>query len=167
MVITTDDQGAPNVMPAGWFMFVSHKPPMLAVSVDHENYTHDLLCDSKEFVITYPSVEQAEAVAYCGTHTGANVNKFENTSLEMGSSTEVNIPIVMDSVACFECVKRGTLSAGDHTIFTGEIVAGHTSENHNEKLYTISKVDDLNDGTGIQSFQPVTVKNELNNGKDF
>ncbi|MBS3793116.1 flavin reductase, partial [Candidatus Bipolaricaulota bacterium] len=48
----------------------------------------------------------------------------------------VEAPLIEDSVACYECKKRGSFDAGDHTLFLGEIVATHVSEIHTQKIYT-------------------------------
>lgn len=149
MIVATDEEGTPNAMPAGWMMFTSGDPTMLAVSVGHTRYTHELLRNATEFVVTYPSVSQREAVAYCGTNSGADVEKFEETDLETAPASVVETPLIEDSSVCFECEKRGTLETGDHTIFSGEIVASHVSEN--EKIYNLGAWTEH----GVESFAPV------------
>ncbi len=137
LVVAADESGRPNAMPAGWVTFTSIDPVMLAVSVGFERYTHGLLKQSDEFVVTYPSAEQKEDVYYCGNHSGADVDKFSETSLKKEEPARVSVPLVQNSVVCFECEKRGELVTGDHTIFAGEIVAAHVAEEDLEKIYTV------------------------------
>ena len=153
MVVATDDTGNANAMPAGWVMFTSHDPWMMAVSVGFERYTHALLSESEEFVINFPRFDQREAVLYCGTHSGAEVEKFEETDLETAPASSVDVPLIEDSVASFECEKRGSLDTGDHTIFAGEIVGAHVSEEE-EKLYHLGTFHDR----GVESFTRVVPK---------
>jgi len=137
MVVTLDEEGVPDAMPAGWCMFTSHDPTMMAVSIGFQRYTHELLENSKEFVLAFPGKSQKEDVLYCGTKSGREVNKFEETGLETAPPSQVEVPLIEDSVACFECKKRGSLDTGDHTIFSGELVAAHVSEENNEKIYNV------------------------------
>ena len=55
LVVTVDAQGKVDIMPAGWAMIASGKPPMFAVAVGHTRYTHELIAQAKEFVIAFPS----------------------------------------------------------------------------------------------------------------
>lgn len=137
MVVSTDDNGNPNAMPVGWCMFTSHEPRMMAVSIGFERYTHNLLENGKEFVVSFPSKQQKEEVLYCGNNSGSDVDKFSETDLETTPASKVETPLIKESVACFECKKRGTLKTGDHRIFSGEIVAAHVSEESKEKIYTV------------------------------
>ncbi len=135
-VVTSDKEGVPNAMPASWVTFASAEPVMMAVSIAFERYTHKVLENSDDFVLAFPSKDQKEATFYCGKNSGANEDKFKNTNLTTVKAKEVNTPLIEDSVACFECKKRGSIDSGDHTIFVGEVVATHVSEKYTEKIYT-------------------------------
>lgn len=137
-LVTVDGEGEPNAMPAGWCTFCSGDPVMLAVSVAFERYTHELMEKSEDFVLAFPSKSQKEAVYYCGTKSGRDVDKFQKTKLETVPAKEVETPLIKGSVACYECKKKGSLDTGDHTIYAGEVVAAHVSEDHEEKIYTTS-----------------------------
>lgn len=150
LVVVPDGDGA-NVMPACWCTFASHEPPMLAVSVGRERYTHGLLEDAAGFVVAFPSADQREAVLYCGEHSGAAVDKFAATDLEPEPAAQVEAPLVADTVACYECRAADSLAVGDHTLFTGEIVAGHVSDRE-AKLYNRGGFE----RRGTASFDPVS-----------
>ncbi|MFP4202543.1 MAG: flavin reductase family protein [Candidatus Acetothermia bacterium] len=137
-LVTVDGDGNPNAMPAGWCAFCSGDPVMLAVSVAFERYTHDLMEDSEGFVLAFPSKKQKEAVYYCGTNSGRDVDKFQETDMETAPSEVVEAPLIEGSVACYECEKKGSLDTGDHTLYAGEVVAAHVSEDHDEKIYVTS-----------------------------
>lgn len=109
---------------------------MMAVSVAFERYSHELMEDSREFVLALPNLEQKEAVYYCGDNSGRDVDKFEETALETIPAEEVDVPLIENSVACYECRKIGSLDTGDHTIYAGEVVAAHVSEKFTGSIYT-------------------------------
>ena len=50
LIISCDTEGKPNIMPAGWTMSTSFMPPMLAISIGHQRYTHKLITETGEFV---------------------------------------------------------------------------------------------------------------------
>lgn len=150
-VVTADQDGIPNAMPASWCTFSSAEPIMMVVSVAFERYTHKLLEESNDFVLAFPNKEQKDAIYYCGRNSGKNVDKFEKTNLETTPAAEVATPLIEDSVACFECKKSGSIVSGDHTIFIGEVVATHISERYTEKIYTTKKWHEK----GVEGFKTI------------
>jgi len=137
LVITVDSDGCPNVMPAGWSMFTSSAPPMYAVSIGIERYTHDLMRDVPEFTVAIPGPNMAEAIRLCGTQSGRDVDKVTAASLKTEPATEIAPPLLREAVANFECRIASQLRTGDHTLFVGEIVAAHLIEDAPERLLNI------------------------------
>ncbi len=135
LVVSCDADGRPNVMPAGWSMVASGRPPMLAVSIGHGRYTHKLIEETNEFVIVFPSEKMKDLIEYTGSCSGRNVDKFAEYGIETIKSKHVKPPLIKDAVACFECKVAGKLTAGDHTIFAGEVLASYISEKYRSRLY--------------------------------
>jgi len=135
LIISCDAEGRPNVMPAGWSMVASGRPPMLAVSVGHGRYTHKLIEETGEFVMAFPSEEMKSLIEYTGSCSGRDVDKFTKYNIETIKSKHVKPPLIKDAVACFECKVRGKLTAGDHTIFAGEVLASYISDENINRLY--------------------------------
>ena len=144
LIVTTDDDGEPNVMPAGWSMFTSGSPRMIAVSLGMGRHTRSLLQDSEDFTVSFPSPAQVEDLLYCGAHSGADVDKFAETGLETLPAVEVSTPILDESAASFECLRHSSHVTGDHEIFVGEVVAAHVSEEHPERVKNLGR--DWGDG---------------------
>ena len=128
MVNTVDAKGRPNTMPAGWSMVASGAPPLLAVSVGHTRYTHELIRLAGEFVIAFPSSGLEDAVMFCGSRSGRDLNKFGEYELEALPAARVKVPLLGGCVANFECRLTAEMEAGDHTIFLGEVLASHVDD---------------------------------------
>lgn len=128
LVVTVDQQGRVDVMPAGWCMVTSGRPLMLAVSIHPHRHTHRLLSEAGEFVISFPSVGQGAAVWYCGSHSGRDVDKIADTNLDTLPAAKIRTPLLKGAVANFECRLIKQMDTGDHTIFVGEVVAAHVEE---------------------------------------
>jgi len=144
-VVAPDEEGAPNVMPAGWSMFTSSDPLMIAVSVGLERHTQDLLESADDYVVAFPSAAHKEDIVFCGSHSGADVDKVAKSGLELAESVVVSTPILEDAAACFECRPETQCQTGDHTVFAGEVVAAHVSEEYEERVKNLGR--DWGDGT--------------------
>jgi flavin reductase (DIM6/NTAB) family NADH-FMN oxidoreductase RutF len=135
LVVSCDREGNPDVMPAGWSMPTSGTPPMLAVSIGLERYTHNLITETGEYVVVFPSEKMKNLIDYAGSCSGRDVNKFTEYGIRTMQSKYVRPPLIKDAVACFECKVRGKLLSGDHTIFAGEVLASYVSEKFRDRLY--------------------------------
>jgi flavin reductase (DIM6/NTAB) family NADH-FMN oxidoreductase RutF len=81
-----------------------------------------------------------KAAMYCGTHSGRKVDKFEHTDLIPLPSRIVKPPLIQGAVVNMECRVVGTLKAGDHTIFVGEIVAAYEEPEEKEILLNFGAI---------------------------
>lgn len=89
--------------------------------------------------MAFPSASQKRDILFCGTKSGRDVDKFEETNLQTAPPAEIETPIIEDSVACFECESAGGFDTGDHRIFSGEVVAAHVGRPVTEKIYNFGR----------------------------
>lgn len=136
LVVTVDPSGVANVIVLGWVMPTSGSPPMVAVSIGHGRYTHELLQQCKEFVLAFPNEDQGREMLFCGTKSGRHVNKERESGFEFVPSRRVKPPLIKGCVANFECRLVSQHETGDHTIFVGEILTAHIEEGQG-RLYTL------------------------------
>ncbi|WP_255171488.1 flavin reductase family protein [Natrononativus amylolyticus] len=139
LIVAPDEDGDPNVMPAGWSMFTSNDPLMIAVSVGLERYTHGLLEAAADYVIAFPSEAQTDDIVFCGSNSGADVDKVAASGLSLAEPAVGSTPILEDAAACFECRPGPAFRTGDHTVFAGEVVAAHVSETHEERVKNLGR----------------------------
>lgn len=135
--VSVDGEGKADIISLGWCMPTSFDPPMVAISVGKTRYSHKLISESREFVVAFPSEEMGKEVLYCGTHSGRDVDKLKETGLVAVPAKKVRPPLIEGCVANFECKLVGEIETGDHTIFVGEIVAAHVSEEQKKRLYNL------------------------------
>ena len=110
-----------NAMTANWVTLVSSVPKLVAVSVEQEALTHELIHAGGAFSVciidredraivrkfTKPVEVDAEAMA---------LNGFPYVERATGA------PVLAQSVAWLDCAVRQEVAAGSHTIFVGEVV---------------------------------------------
>lgn len=137
LAVSVDAEGKANIIALGWCMPTSFEPPMMAISVGKTRYSHKLISECREFVVAFPSEEMAKEVLYCGTHSGRDVDKFKESGLVAVPAKKVRPPLIEGCVANFECKVVGEIETGDHTIFAGEVVAAHVSEEKKGRLYNL------------------------------
>ncbi len=112
-----------TICPLGWKMNCSGTPPMLAIAVAPGRFAHELVVAAKEFVLAWPGEGLAAATLRCGTSSGRAVDKFKDCGLTPLPAAVVKAPLVAECIANLECRLAGQMTAGDHTIFVGEVVA--------------------------------------------
>ena len=125
VVLSCDHKQRVNAMLAGWAMICSGSPPMFAIAVAKSNYTHDVICDTREFVVAFPSQGMEEDVLYCGNYSGRDGRKLEKTNLCPTPAAQVQVPLLSGCRVNLECELAETVSTGDHSIFVGHVVASH------------------------------------------
>ncbi len=128
LVVARDASGKANLMPAGWGMICSDNPLMVCVGIAPGRYTHTCIEETGEFVFAWAGEDQAELVAYSGSCSGADRDKFAEFDIPTAEPAEINVPLLAEAAANLECKVSAAHTAGDHTIFVGEIVAGHVPD---------------------------------------
>lgn len=127
-VISVDKDGKPSGMVAGWNMKCSYDPPLFAVSLQKKGYTHNLIRQSKEFVIAVPNKELQKEVEFFGSRHGNEVDKFLETGIATEKAKYIMSPLIKKATVNFECRLVKEVEAGDHYIFIGKVLASYIDE---------------------------------------
>jgi len=141
LVTSLDTNGRPNALGVSWVTRTSLDPFLLMISIDHSRYSHAGIDFHKEFVVHYPSAEQAEAAWFCGTRSGRDIDKIKEAGLSLIDSVAVRVPTIEGATVAFECKVVGQFETGDHTVFVGEVVATRGEPQKAEHLYVTSNYE--------------------------
>lgn len=139
LVTCKGKNGKINVMAVAWIVPVSVNPPLLAMTIRPERYSHDLIMESKEFVVNIPTFKLAQKVLFCGRRSGKDHEKFKEASLTPEKALRVNAPIIKECVAHLECKLVKTMKMGDHALIIGQIVAAYALGGYFEEVYNLTK----------------------------
>ena len=137
LVVTLDTKARPNIMGLSWWTFTCLQPPMIAISVGRARYTHECLRACKEFVLCFPSEEQAKGSWVCGVKSGRKTDKLVEAGFTTSPAKVVSPPIINGSTVAYECKIIGQMECGDHTLFNAEVVAIHGDPKRASHLYSI------------------------------
>jgi len=139
-VISIDKNGKPSGMVAGWKTRCAYKPPLFAISLSKEGYTHKLIHQSKEFVIAVPNKKLQKGVEFFGSTSGNKVDKFKETKIKTLKSRYLKSPLIKDATINLECKLKKEIDLGDHTMFIGEIIAAYTNPKKKRILLNMGKI---------------------------
>ncbi len=131
--------GKPNVLPLAWAMPTSNNPPLIAISMGLNKYSHRLIEETKEFVINIPTVDIVKETLACGRTSGKNHDKFSETRLTPVPARKVKAPIIKECIAHLECKLHSQFKTGDHTVFVGEIIEAYANEGVFTDKYDVDK----------------------------
>ena len=145
--LTVTDGKNINTMTIGWGnVGILWSRPMFMVAVRYSRHTYDLLEKAKDFTVSIPiEKDLKKELAYCGTHSGKDVNKFRECNLNLKDGRKVTSPIIENCELHYECkivykqaMEPGTLdeSIKDkyykgndfHILYFGEIVDCYLTE---------------------------------------
>lgn len=123
-LLSTSDGEHENIATMSWVSALSRKPPLLMVSVSPLRYSHDLLLRSREFAILVLSEIQREMATLAGTLSGSHNQKWSLAPFKQAKKPahQIKASLLRGCLATFECRLVNHLTAGDHTLFIGEVV---------------------------------------------
>ena len=139
LVSCVDKNGKPNIITLAWAMPTSINPPLVAISIAPKRHSHTLIEETKEFVVNIPTMKILKETLFCGRRSGRNYDKFKETGLTPSPAKKVKPPIIKECVAHLECKLHSQFSAGDHTIFVGEIVEAYVDRGVFTGKYELEK----------------------------
>jgi flavin reductase (DIM6/NTAB) family NADH-FMN oxidoreductase RutF len=118
-IITARTKEKVNGMTAAWVSQVSFKPLLLMASISPERFTHDLIKESGYFGINTLDEDLQNYAATFGFRSGRNTDKFQRVPF---SDAPHGSPVLEGALAFLECKVVDIFTAGDHTLFIGEVV---------------------------------------------
>ncbi|SNX53386.1 flavin reductase family protein [Thermoanaerobacterium sp. RBIITD] len=135
-----------NTMIIGWggITYFWGKP-IFVVAVRESRFTHNQIEKSGEFTVNIPLNEDLrKAIAFCGTKSGRDYDKFKECNLTAVPSQKIETPVIGECSLHYECkvvykqdmIKENLDANIDkkwypdyHTMYFGEIVACYIAEN--------------------------------------
>lgn len=114
-LLTVKAEGMVNTMTIGWATIgYIWQRPILMVAVRDSRYTFRLMEQAEDFTVTIPADDHYnKAIAFCGTKSGRDFDKFKECNMLAKSAIATKSPIVAIPGTHYEC-KIVYKSAMDH-----------------------------------------------------
>ena len=110
-----------NGMTLNWATQVSFDPKLVAVSVEHEAFTHELISGGGVFSLNVVAQEDRAIVRKFTKPVDVDLVAHTLNGFPFHDGM-TGAPILDQSVAYLDCEVRQTVDVGSHTLFLGEIV---------------------------------------------
>ena len=90
-----------------------------------------MILKSKQFTLNFLDYEFLETVAYVGSTSGREIDKISVFDIPVEDGRIVDVPVLSEAYAAYECELYDHRDYGDHTLFVGKIVGVH----YDDELY--------------------------------
>ncbi len=118
-VLTVRAGNRQHGMSSSWATQVSGNPILLMVAVDKEHLTHKMILESGTFALNIVGVKNKHLEDYLYSSASRQPDNLVPFALETGAT---GTPLLRDALASLDCRVVSGHSAGDHTLFIGEVV---------------------------------------------
>lgn len=123
-IITSALEDKRNVMAAAWTMPLDFSPAKVAVVIDKNTYTRELVNASGEFGLQFPMRKIAKLTLDVGEISGRDMDKFSRFNIKTFPATNIAVPFIEDCIGWLEC-KVIKQSAEDMDLIVGEVIAAY------------------------------------------
>lgn len=123
-IITSAHGDKRNIMAAAWTMPLDFSPARVAVVIDKNTYTRELVDASGEFGLQFPMRKIARLTLEVGDVSGRDTDKFSHFDIKTFSGSTIAAPFIEDCIGWLECkvIKQG---AEEMDLIVGEVVAAY------------------------------------------
>ena len=116
------EETRPNILTVAWAGTINSEPPMVSISVRKSRHSHELICETQEFVINLVTEDLAKACDYCGVRSGSSEDKFASTKLTATAAPNMKYaPQILESPVSICCQVKDVIELGSHDMFLGEV----------------------------------------------
>lgn len=117
VMVSTSDNGKPNVMTMGFYMMIQHDPPLIGCVIGPWDHSSQALRETGECVIAVPGLDLAETVVDVGNCSGDRVDKFQRFGLITLPAKDVSAPLLSDCLSNIECRVVDSRLSDRYTLF--------------------------------------------------
>lgn len=97
---------------------ITSSPLMIAVSINHDNYTNEIIKKTKKFSVSILSEDtNPEIIGTFGYKSSKDIDKFADFKYEEKN----NLPILLDTCGNLLCAVENMVETSTHTIFIAQI----------------------------------------------
>jgi len=128
-IVSSKNDGEFNGCIVNTVFQVTPEPPMIAVSVNKQNLTHEYIAQSKVFAVSVLAEgAPLEFIGRFGFRSGRDIDKFQEINYRIGVG---GVAIVQDNTVGFiEAEVTDAIDVETHTLFIGKVKACETIDSN-------------------------------------
>ena len=128
-----------NLIAVDWHTPLSFEPMIYGFAVTKKRFSHNLIRDSRVFVVNFMPSSLAKDVLFCGRNSGRHTDKFKETGLSIEEAEKIDCCKVKEAAATLECEVIDEIETGDHIFFIGKVIKAELKK---EAKRTFHVIDD-------------------------
>ncbi len=128
VLVSSAHEGERNVMTLGWHMILNSTPSLVGCFIWDQNHSRELIRKSKQCVINLPTFDLIDAVIGVGNTHGGRVDKFAKFGLTPVPATKVDVPLIDECHAHFECKLVDSSLIRRYSLFVFQVVKAHVAK---------------------------------------
>ena len=131
-VVTSKDKDRNIGCVANSIMQVTSNPSVIAVSINHDNYTNKVIKENKNFGVSIlKETSDPKIIGTFGFKSSKDTDKFDGINFKEIS----DIPVLENTCGYMVCKVIDTMETSTHTIFLGEVLEADDYSNENPMTY--------------------------------
>ena len=131
-VVTSRDKDKNVGCIANSIMQVTSNPSVIAVSINHDNYTNKVIKENNKFGVSIlKETTDAKIIGTFGYKSSKDTDKFDGINFKEISE----IPVLENTCGYMVCKVIDTMETSTHTIFLGEVIEADDYSTENAMTY--------------------------------
>ena len=131
-VVTSKDKDINVGCIANSIMQVTSNPSVIAVSINHDNYTNKVIKENNKFGVSIlKETTDAKIIGTFGYKSSKDNDKFDGINFKEISE----IPVLENTCGYMVCKVIDTMETSTHTIFLGEVIEADDYSTENAMTY--------------------------------
>ena len=131
-VVTSKDKDKNVGCIANSIMQVTSNPSVIAVSINHDNYTNKVIKENNKFGVSIlKETTDAKIIGTFGYKSSKDNDKFDGINFKEISE----IPVLENTCGYMVCKVIDTMETSTHTIFLGEVIEADDYSTENAMTY--------------------------------
>ena len=131
-VVTSRDKDKNVGCIANSIMQVTSNPSVIAVSINHDNYTNKVIKENNKFGVSIlKETTDAKIIGTFGYKSSNDTDKFDGINFKEISE----IPVLENTCGYMVCKVIDTMETSTHTIFLGEVIEADDYSTENAMTY--------------------------------
>ncbi|MFC1512623.1 flavin reductase family protein [bacterium] len=140
LVSSRSNDGKYNIAPIAWNSPIKKEPCQIIMEIGKRHKTYQNIVDTKEFIVSLPSIDQVEIVRNTGSSKGSEIDKFEKFNIESFLGGKIKNKVPIECIAYLEFKVLEIIEREAAGLIIGECVyASVDSTVFNERLLTEKK----------------------------
>jgi len=128
LLVGANVDGRANFMAVGGGGVANGEPPMIGVPIRHHCHTLKGIRQNLTFSVNTPSSDLVREVDYCGTTSGAKVDKVKVCQFKVFYGNLETAPLIEQCPVNLECRVVHILNLGSHSFVIGQVEGTYVAE---------------------------------------